>query len=195
MFAVYLLCVLRATFVHARTRQWAVRTYESSLSMSVYRLKTTSAVLWQCGWSGTNTPPDEGGQNYLHLASWRSANSTHSGKCRFNTFKQCVHRATYAESYAHCVNWDTNCFKTSDANLFRDSFNLMAQQRIRSSGLTELLLAFNPTASRRHVPRRFQIHCVLLTKQYPVCIRPIVDSLPDLTHSFPNSFASFPNST
>ena len=27
MFAVYLLCVLRATFVHARTRQWAVRTH------------------------------------------------------------------------------------------------------------------------------------------------------------------------
>ena len=72
-------------FVHARTRRWAVRhimsgrAYESSLSMSrlVYRLKT-SAVLWQCGWSGTNTPPDEGGQNYLHLASWRSANCTGS---------------------------------------------------------------------------------------------------------------------
>ena len=46
------------------------RANESSLSMSrpMYRL-TTSAVLWQCGWSGTNTPPDEGGQNYLHLAS------------------------------------------------------------------------------------------------------------------------------
>ena len=46
------------------------RAYESSLSMSrlVYRLKT-SAVLWQCGWSGTNTPPDEDGQNYLHPAS------------------------------------------------------------------------------------------------------------------------------
>ena len=27
MFAVFLLCVLRATFVHARTRQWAVRTH------------------------------------------------------------------------------------------------------------------------------------------------------------------------
>ena len=58
MFAVFLLCVLRATFVHARTRQWASvhawmsgRAYESSLSMSrpVYRLKTTNAVLWQCG--------------------------------------------------------------------------------------------------------------------------------------------------
>ena len=63
MFAVYLLCVLRATFVHARTRQWAGahvwmsgRAYESSLSMPrpVYRLKTRSAVLWQRGWSGTN---------------------------------------------------------------------------------------------------------------------------------------------
>ena len=27
IFAVFLHCVLRATFVHARTRQWAVRTY------------------------------------------------------------------------------------------------------------------------------------------------------------------------
>ena len=27
MSAVFLLCVLRATFVHARTRQWAVRTH------------------------------------------------------------------------------------------------------------------------------------------------------------------------
>ena len=61
MFAVFLLCVLRA---HFRTRLTPVmgcahawmsgRAYESSLSMSrrVYRLKTTSAVLWQCGWSG-----------------------------------------------------------------------------------------------------------------------------------------------
>ena len=56
------------------------RAYESSLSMSrqVNSLVATSAVLWQCGWSGTNTPPDEGGQNYLHLASQRSANSAHS---------------------------------------------------------------------------------------------------------------------
>ena len=66
------------------------RAYESSLSMSrpVYRLKT-SATLWQCGWSGTNTPPDEGGQNYLHLASWRSANCalTLSRKCLVDTLK------------------------------------------------------------------------------------------------------------
>ena len=61
----------------------------------------------------------------------------------------------------HTVNCDTNCFKTSDANLLRDSFNLLAQQRIRSSVFTELLLAFNPAESRRHVPRRFQIGCVL----------------------------------
>ena len=73
-----------------------------------------------------------------------------------------VHRATCVESYAHCVNCDMNCFKTSNANLLRDSFNLLAQQRIRSSGLTELLLALNPTASRRHDPRRFQIRYVLL---------------------------------
>ena len=59
--AVFLLCVLRATFVHARTRQWAAHTwmrraYETSLSMSrlVYRLKT-SAVLWQCGWCVAQT--------------------------------------------------------------------------------------------------------------------------------------------
>ena len=72
-----------------------------------------------------------------------------------------VHRASRAENHAHCVNCDTNCFKTSDANLLRDSFNLLAQRRIRSSGFTELLLAFNPAESRRHVPRRFQIGCVL----------------------------------
>ena len=32
------------------------RAYESSLSMSrlVHKLTTTSVVLWQCGWSGTN---------------------------------------------------------------------------------------------------------------------------------------------
>ena len=46
-----------------------------------------------------------------------------------------VHRATHAENYAHCVNCDTNCFETSNANLIRDSFNLLAPQRIRSSGL------------------------------------------------------------
>ena len=77
VFAVFLLCVLRTTFP-SRSNQtmgcahaWmSGREYESSLSMSrlVYRLKT-SAVLWQCGWSGTNTPPDDGGENYLHLAS------------------------------------------------------------------------------------------------------------------------------
>ena len=58
----------------------------------------------------------------------------------------------YAENYAHCVNCDAKCFKTSDANLLRDAFNLRAQRRIRSSGLTELLLEFNPAASRRHIP-------------------------------------------
>ena len=42
-----------------------------------------------------------------------------------------VHRATHAENYAHCVNCDTNCFDTSNANLLRDSFDLLAQQRIR----------------------------------------------------------------
>ena len=56
-----------------------------------------------------------------------------------------MHRATHAESYAHCVNCDTNCFKTSDVNLLRDSFNLLAQQRIRSSGITEPSLAFHPS--------------------------------------------------
>ena len=56
-----------------------------------------------------------------------------------------MHRATHAGSYAHCVKCDTNCFKTSDVNLLRDSFNLLAQQRIRSSGLTELLLPFRPS--------------------------------------------------
>ena len=67
MFAVFLLCVLRATF-RSRSHQtmgcathhaMSGRAYESSLSMPrlVYRLKT-SAVLWQCGWSGTNSIPN-----------------------------------------------------------------------------------------------------------------------------------------
>ena len=56
-----------------------------------------------------------------------------------------VHRFTHAENYAHCVSCDTNCFKTSGANLLKDSLNLLAQQRIRSNGLTELLLAFHPS--------------------------------------------------
>ena len=46
-----------------------------------------------------------------------------------------VHRATHAANCAHCVNCDTNCFETSNTNLITDSFNLLAQQRIRSSGL------------------------------------------------------------
>ena len=33
MFAVFLLCVLRATFVHARTRRWAVRTSYDSVRL------------------------------------------------------------------------------------------------------------------------------------------------------------------
>ena len=99
MFAVCLLCVLRDTWCLTPVMGCAHmddhRACESSLSMSrlVYRLKTTSAVLWQCGWSGTNTPPDEGSQNYLHLASLRSAHlsaPSYSRKCRFNTFKQFV---------------------------------------------------------------------------------------------------------
>ena len=39
-----------------------------------------------CGWSGTNTPPDEGARSST-LASQRSANSAHFGKCRINSFK------------------------------------------------------------------------------------------------------------
>ena len=60
MFAVFLPCVLRDTLcltpVMGCAHAWmSGRAYESSLSMSrlVYELKT-SAVLWQCGWSGTN---------------------------------------------------------------------------------------------------------------------------------------------
>ena len=70
------------------------RAYESSLSMSrlVHRLKTTSAVLWQCGWSGTNTPPDEGAKLPPPgvLALCQLSALSHSRKCRFNTFKQFV---------------------------------------------------------------------------------------------------------
>ena len=62
---------MRAT-VHARTRQWAVRTHgcdiydvTSATTQSSSVRVCTSAV--QREWSGTNTPPDEGGQNYLHV--------------------------------------------------------------------------------------------------------------------------------
>ena len=48
-----------------------------------------------------------------------------------------VHRATHAENRAHC--------KTSNANLLRDSFNLLAQQRIRSSGLHSTIAGVQPS--------------------------------------------------
>ena len=38
--------------------------------------KCSAVAMWMV--CGSNTPPDEGGQNYLHLASWRSANCTGS---------------------------------------------------------------------------------------------------------------------
>ena len=103
-----------------------------------------------------------------------------------------VHRATHAESYALCVNYDTNCVETSNANLLRDSFNLLAQQRIRSSGLHRTIAGIQLAASRRHDPRRFQISAAFCsTMKYQVCIRPIVDSIADFSNSFSNSFASF----
>ena len=99
-----------------------------------------------------------------------------------------VHRATHAENYAHCVNCDTNCFKTSGANLLRDSFNLLAQQRnaLKWSHRT----VAGVSSQLHHVVTildvsRFAAFCS--TSQHPVCIRPIVDSLPDFTNSFSNS--------
>ena len=56
-----------------------------------------------------------------------------------------VHRATHADNYAHCVNCDTNCFKTSNANLLRDSFNVLAQQRIPSSCLHRTIAGVQPS--------------------------------------------------
>ena len=135
-------------------------------------------MLWQCGWPGTNTPPDEGGQKKLpppgvlalcqlcthavkevseqHFETVRthpsrstsavvtppssSPNGSPSSPAQARhsdlrtNYKQFgvkaitsqiknqpanlarstnVHRATHAENYAHCVNCDTNCFKTS----------------------------------------------------------------------------------
>ena len=147
-------------------------------------------MLWQCGWSGTNTPPDEGAILHLGvLALCQLSALSHSGKCRFNTFKQFVialrgphllwrspaqarhvrisartktfglkaiasqiekqlahharlttnlHRATRAENFANCWNCDTNVCSESRSDL-------LAQQRIYSSGLTEVLLAFHPS--------------------------------------------------
>ena len=74
-----------------------------------------------------------------------------------------VHYATHAENYAHCVNCGTNCFETSNANLLRDSFNLLAQQRIRSSGLHRSIACIQPsciTSSRSSTFPDFS--CVLL---------------------------------
>ena len=80
-----------------------------------------------------------------------------------------VHRATHAENYAHCVNCETNCFETSNANLLRDSFELLAQQRIRwhSNQLHHIVSSQSST---------FQISAAFCsTMKHPVCIRPIVD--------------------
>ena len=106
-----------------------------------------------------------------------------------------VHRATHAENYTHCVKCDSNCFATSNANLLRDSFNLLAQQRIRSSGLHRTIAGIQPsgiTSSRSSTFPDFS--CVLLHYE--------VSSLHSanrrltfrFSNSFSNSFASFPNS-
>ena len=73
-----------------------------------------------------------------------------------------IHRATHAENYGH-LNCDTNCFETSNANLPRDSFNLLALQRIRSSGLHRTIAGVQPscfTSSRSSTFPDFS--CVLL---------------------------------
>ena len=57
-----------------------------------------------------------------------------------------VHRATLAENYAHGVRIVTQIVsETSNANLLRDSFNLLAQQRIRSSGLHRTIAGVQPS--------------------------------------------------
>ena len=66
-----------------------------------------------------------------------------------------VHRATHAENYAHCVNCDTNCFETSNANLLRDPFDLLAQQRIRSSGLHRTNAGVQPSCITSSRPSTF----------------------------------------
>ena len=82
-----------------------------------------------------------------------------------------VHRATHAESYAHCVNCDTKCVKTSNENLLIDSF--------RSSGTTKNSLKWSHrtiagvSSQLHHVVTildvsRFVAFCP--TIQYPVAV-------------------------
>ena len=123
------------------------------------------------------------------LASQRSGNSAHSGKCRINTFKTVrthplqaqgltharlttnLHRATHTENCANCVNCGTNVSRLRVRICSETRLDLLAQQRFRSGGLTELLLAFHPscmTSSRFVDVSRFVAFCS--TIQYPVAI-------------------------
>ena len=201
VFAVFLLCVLRDTLCLTPVMGCAhMDDHRACRVTSVHMLSTTTKMTEsnkvQCcgnGWSGTNTPPDEGGLPPPGvLALCQLSALSHSRKCRFKHFQtgsyssfeihiccgspgpsptcsdlrtnnkqfrltaitsqigrtacaSYVRRATHAENYAHCVNCDTNCFETSNANLPRDSFNLLAQQRIRSSGIHRTIAGVQPS--------------------------------------------------
>ena len=63
MFAVFLLCVLRATFVHARTRRWAVR---HIMQQCTTMTENKCCASMACGWCVAQTPRD-GPKNIVFL--------------------------------------------------------------------------------------------------------------------------------
>ena len=183
--------------------------YESSLSMSrlVYRLNSTSTVLWQCGWSGTNTPPDDGGLTPPDvLPSCQRSALSHSRMSRFNTFKQFVlvlrdPHLLWTYIVLHMLKtMHTVWIKTQTVSRLR--IRIYSETHSISGNYTE----FAQVISQNYSGRSIQVHHVVtfidvsrfstfyFTKQCPVRIRLIVDSLPYFINSFPNSFVSLPNS-
>ena len=77
------------------------------------------------------------------------------------------------------------CSETQSISWHNKEFAQVVSQNCRWRS-TQLLHVVTPLDVSR-----FTAFCS--TIQHPVCIRPIVDSLPDFTNSSPNSFASFPN--
>ena len=143
-------------------------------------------LLWQPGPSPTCSRISRTNQKQFELkaiASQIEKQPAHHARSTTN-----VHRATHAESNAHCVNCEANCFKTSDANLLRDSFNLSGTTKnslkwshrtiagvqpscftssrsstfpesLRSPPLYSIQFAFDQSSTRFQIsPSRFQIH-------------------------------------
>ena len=73
-----------------------------------------------------------------------------------------LHCAAHAEKQCKLCELRNKCFKTSSANLLRDSFRWPPSIVQEPSALLRqnCCWRFTPAASRRHVQRRIQIHCV-----------------------------------